>query len=441
MGLSLSRRQRFQRLVKAARDGNDIDFFLLLKSEDFTTPKSAFLLSELLQQTYGDLYKKHAKDFRHLLLSFITYQTPEDSATLLMYLRMFFTPESLMVLQRKTDPLFPAIRMCSYSGKCRVDMICSLMLLIQHGVGVSARTRNGQTALHIAALCDLTELVDALVEAGVPVDARDARGWTPLLTAAAARHIVFIEFLLTNGADINAVTHLGETPIHLATKTKFCFDERESDPCAHRKSSPERSVSVEVGFLVDSGVDINHADRRGKTALHYAAQEGEYYLVSALLSYGADPDMRTRDTVRATPLYVFLDNRENMFSCMCLLRLLESTAYWRGLYSKQGTLPCMLQVDDQNVYMYHRLFTSLKEELIRETHVPPTLQKLCVYAVRSQVRRCASPCSPFMVNNVASLPLPMALKREVCLDSRAEDLTLRWMMSCTSATFGQVLHQ
>ncbi|KAI8480372.1 hypothetical protein Bbelb_418780 [Branchiostoma belcheri] len=440
MGLSLSTRKRFQRLVKAVRDSNDLEFFHLLKTKDFISPKSAFLLAELLQETYGDLYSKHAKDFRHLLLSFITYQASPDSAALLMYLRAFCTPASLTVLQTKRDPLFPAIRMCSYSGKSRVDMVCSLILLIEHGVGVSARTRHGQTALHIAALCDVTELVDVLVEAGVPVDARDAQGWTPLLTAAAARHVVFMEFLLANGADINAVTHLGQTPIHLATKTKFCFAERERDPCAYRKSSPERSVSVEVGFLTDSGVDINHADRRGRTALHYAAHEGEYYLVSALLSYGADPDMRTRDAVRATPLYTFLDNRENMFSCMCLLRLLESTAYWRGLYSKQGTLPTMLQIDDQNMHMYHRLFTSLKKELIKETHVPPTLQKLCVYAVRRQVRRSTAPCSPFMVNTVASLPLPLALKREVCLDSRAEDLTLRWMMSCTSVTFGEVLH-
>jgi ankyrin repeat protein len=49
-----------------------------------------------------------------------------------------------------------------------------------------------------------------------------------------------------------------------------------------------RSVEV-LSVLLDAGVDVNHSDASGITALHRAAQRGDPSLVETLLDRGADP--------------------------------------------------------------------------------------------------------------------------------------------------------
>ena len=54
--------------------------------------------------------------------------------------------------------------------------------------------------------------------------------------------------------------------------------------------------------LVKSGADLNMQDKKGYTALHWAARKGHNSLVSALLMAGADPYMQTKKA--ETPLKV-----------------------------------------------------------------------------------------------------------------------------------------
>ena len=44
-----------------------------------------------------------------------------------------------------------------------------------------------------------------------------------------------------------------------------------------------------VSYLLNLGVDADHADTSGNTALHYAVGYGWYYCTKVLLSAGADP--------------------------------------------------------------------------------------------------------------------------------------------------------
>ena len=52
-------------------------------------------------------------------------------------------------------------------------------------------------------------------------------------------------------------------------------------------SASKKGLIREFNQLIASNVNINAADHRGKTALHYAAQKGHFWLVAALIDNGA----------------------------------------------------------------------------------------------------------------------------------------------------------
>lgn len=70
-----------------------------------------------------------------------------------------------------------------------------------------------------------------------------------------------------------------------------------SDPCAHtaliRSASLGRSAALQA--LIDRGAVVNHVNRLGKVALHYAAESGNYDCVRILLERGADQAILTAD--------------------------------------------------------------------------------------------------------------------------------------------------
>jgi hypothetical protein len=59
--------------------------------------------------------------------------------------------------------------------------------LVKRGANVNARTRDeGQTALHIAAVMDKMQAVEALVALGADLSLKDAKGRTALAAAEGA---------------------------------------------------------------------------------------------------------------------------------------------------------------------------------------------------------------------------------------------------------------
>jgi ankyrin repeat protein len=64
---------------------------------------------------------------------------------------------------------------------------------------------------------------------------------------------------------------------------------------------PERQKKIVTALLV-AGADVNAADAKGYTALHYAAYQGTFDLVALLLEKGADPN--AKNGVDETPLHL-----------------------------------------------------------------------------------------------------------------------------------------
>lgn len=120
--------------------------------------------------------------------------------------------------------------------------------LIEIGVDVNARDRNGRTPLFRHSLFGNIGIMKILIEAGADVNAADKYGDTPLfvvLNPDCAR------LLIDAGANLNAVSNSGENPVHAN-----CYSDEYYDI---------------LKVLVDAGADINTRDINGKTPLEKAS--------------------------------------------------------------------------------------------------------------------------------------------------------------------------
>ena len=90
-----------------------------------------------------------------------------------------------------------------------------LELLLEAGADVNIEC-NGDTALHVAVYCGLSEAVDLLIRAGADVNKVPEYGCTPLIKASenddvtpSSHHVKCMELLIDAGADVNATTPEG----------------------------------------------------------------------------------------------------------------------------------------------------------------------------------------------------------------------------------------
>ena len=85
---------------------------------------------------------------------------------------------------------------------------------------VGAFSRDGFTALHLAAFFGKLEIARALLGAGASPDTYTTNDFAnqPLHAAAAGRHLEVCRVLLAAGANVNATQHGGYTPLHEAAQ-------------------------------------------------------------------------------------------------------------------------------------------------------------------------------------------------------------------------------
>jgi uncharacterized membrane protein YfcA len=105
------------------------------------------------------------------------------------------------------EPLLAAIE--------RGDQVLSRELIAK-GADIHARSSNGETALHLAALHDDPYYVELLLAAGADPRALNKDGESPLFWAALSGHLACAEQLLARGADPNAGDLKGNTVLHAA---------------------------------------------------------------------------------------------------------------------------------------------------------------------------------------------------------------------------------
>ena len=152
--------------------------------------------------------------------------------------------------------------------------------LLKERVDVNAPQVDGTTALHWAAYKNEVATAELLLGAGANVKAATRYGVTPLSLACTNGSAPMVDLLLKAGADPNASLPGGETPLMTAARTG--------------------SLAVVKTLLARGALVDGKDDRRGQTALMWAAAEGHADIVQALIDGGAD--FRARLASGFTPL-------------------------------------------------------------------------------------------------------------------------------------------
>lgn len=137
--------------------------------------------------------------------------------------------------------------------------------------------RNGQTALHLAALNGYARVVQLLVEYGADVNATNNKGETPLMVAVQNSHKESnkqdrpngafnqtIQLLLENGADINAQDKNGKTALmHVPSLTEIFTNSQGTN------QAMLGIVDTLHRLLTNTSVKLDIQDNDGNTMLHH----------------------------------------------------------------------------------------------------------------------------------------------------------------------------
>jgi ankyrin repeat protein len=110
------------------------------------------------------------------------------------------------------------------------------------------------------------------------------QGATPLMRAARAGDVEVMRMLAAKGADPKLETHLGNNALLFAAGVGYRDKNTHGD---------EAGALESVKFALSLGLDLNHKNNRGETALHGAAFRGADSIAKYLVEQGAKIDERT----------------------------------------------------------------------------------------------------------------------------------------------------
>lgn len=143
----------------------------------------------------------------------------------------------------------PSFRHCCHSHQMETARWC-----LEHTKGFEAidakDNKNGQAAIHVAAMLGNFQLVQLLIEQGCEIDLRDNQQRTALHCSVEGDCKDVIEHLVDNKADVNARDAAGATPLIIAASA----------------STPET-----IGTLLKHGADVTILDNQGNNVFHAAA--------------------------------------------------------------------------------------------------------------------------------------------------------------------------
>ncbi len=171
---------------------------------------------------------------------------------------------------------------------------CLLQELMQRGLKFSTKSYTGGTALMYAVLGNQPEMIEKVLSYQPDPDEQSTNGWTAVMIAAAKGFRSAVLDLHQAGADINLPDVYQWTPLMRA------IDNRHTD--------------VAVYLLAAPGINVNHTNENGSSALHIAALTGETEIVTTLLQLGSDKDLQDKNgltpaDVAETAGYADLSNK------------------------------------------------------------------------------------------------------------------------------------
>src|SRR5690349_14460355 len=195
------------------------------------------------------------------------------------------------------------------TGRTLMGLMLFVVLAAACAPAASRVAEPGAALREAAGRGDVTA-VRTLLDQGAPVDARDDRGATALIRAAYGNHVDVAAVVVRAGAAVHlqddsrqgayliATSEVGDDPrlLDLTLGAGADIDAKDSYDGTGLIRAAERANVVIVQRLLQAGVDRDHVNRLGYTALHEAVVFGEggpadQATVSALVAGGVDLDL------------------------------------------------------------------------------------------------------------------------------------------------------
>ena len=191
--------------------------------------------------------------------------------------------------------------------------------LIAKKAKVDVANQFGATPLAEAAKLGDARLVKTLLDAGARPEGANADGQTALMLAIKTGELPVVEMLIQAGASVNAVeTFHNQTPLMWAAAAPKNAGAMVKMLLAKGASVKARALAYDWPSQITSEPRAQYRPVGGLTALLYAAREGCYDCVEALLAAGADANLPTPEGV--TPLMMALDNDQTSVAKLLLDR-------------------------------------------------------------------------------------------------------------------------
>jgi ankyrin repeat protein len=184
--------------------------------------------------------------------------------------------------------------------------------LLARTASVNVRSGDGSTALLWAAHWNDVATAELLIRAEADPNIANDFGMMPLSRACTNGSAALVELLLNAGANPNTRIATGETPLMTCASTGNAdavrsliargADVNAKEPSQHQDAlmwaASERHSNV-VRLLVEAGANPRAHTKKGFTALHFAAREGDIDSVRQLLASGVN--VNTRSLPEAPP--------------------------------------------------------------------------------------------------------------------------------------------
>ncbi|XP_056234897.1 serine/threonine-protein kinase TNNI3K isoform X2 [Seriola aureovittata] len=181
-------------------------------------------------------------------------------------------------LSYRTEKGLSLLHLCCVCGGSKAQ----IRTLMVKGLRPSRLSRNGFTALHLAAYKDNAELVTALLHGGSDVQQVGYGALTALHVATLAGHHEAADILLQHGAYVNVQDAVFFTPLHIA-----CYN-------GHKQVAK---------LLLKFGADVNASGEVGDRPLHLAAAKGFLSIIKLLMGEGSKANVNAQDNEDHVPLH------------------------------------------------------------------------------------------------------------------------------------------
>jgi ankyrin repeat protein/beta-lactamase regulating signal transducer with metallopeptidase domain len=213
-----------------------------------------------------------------------------DGATALWYAKEKGHTEIVELLQKhgaKEIAPAPGALLCRAASQGDIEKVKSL---IEKGINVNTKDKEGYTAIYDAAARGHKDVVEFLINKGadinirVDIDAKNSGLWTPLQTAVRHNQASVVELLISKGASVNTKDKWGFSPLHTAAKHGY---------------------TGVAEHLIDKGADLNAKNNNGETPLHIAARRNNKLAAELLIT--KDANINAKNKWNRTPMEIALD--------------------------------------------------------------------------------------------------------------------------------------